>query len=92
MKDGEDIQADLQQREEINTSKASPHRHKVYFYTLEHKKKILHEAFSQPHMVNPTAHKWCVQPIQIQSRESRCNKMMHYRHINTLTQLKGEQL
>jgi hypothetical protein len=39
MKDGEDIQADLQQREEINTSKASPHRHKVYFYTLEHKKK-----------------------------------------------------
>jgi hypothetical protein len=40
-------------------------KRRLLFYTLEQKKKIVHEAYSQPHHVQLTARKRRVQPVQI---------------------------
>ena len=40
-------------------------KRRLLFYTLEQKKKIVHEAYSLPRHVRLTARKWRVQPVQI---------------------------
>jgi hypothetical protein len=64
--DGEDIQADFAEEEEIDAGEAAHNRCKVLFYSLEKKKKIAHEAFSQPHLVK-------LLPIN-----GMCSKMKYY--------------
>ncbi|MFN9656651.1 MAG: transposase [Dolichospermum sp.] len=40
-------------------------KRRLLLYTLEQKKNIVHEAYSQPRHVRLTARKWRVQPVQI---------------------------
>jgi hypothetical protein len=71
MADDKDIPANF--REEDNDLPEDEHlpedepvrKHCLLFYTLEQKKTIVHEAYSQPRHVRLTAWKWQVQPVQI---------------------------
>jgi len=65
MADDEDIPANFLEEDNDLPEDEPVCKGRLLFYTLEQKKKTVHEVYSQPHHVRLTARKWRVHTVQI---------------------------